>query len=467
MLHKFTLILAFCLISSNFSYSQAVYIRFSERDCINCNISIHAFMENSKDENLFKLVFPSNFKGKKFEKFNKIYFKDVIKSDAVVFSDELSEMANSVFDNKSGVFSVDEVTNEIIYALNSDDFALVSDKKGLLQSFSATSIILDYDKEGVSDTAIVKCNFDENKFVLLDPFFRTLYVANGKQIRDFDFNQISLTDLIQKAFTERQYKSYLENKNVLEDMGVNGIAIYEITYVNGLFYIHLGLPEIVKTQEGTRINYDVYRPSKYVIISEDDLFKGKIFNNIYTFDITNKDGFVYSIFDYHYKGEFYKINNSGENKLPNYLLSEFKIDKIKKEIVFEKYKDKLLNPFFEIKDTEDVVYPYYGYYDEIIFGGNTEFKTIIDVASAKMREIDVQGGNINQIWKNAENHYVVLVTRGDEFRLIEYAADWEVIKTERLYINGKVVSGLRFTKNNIYIISNKGVYSVSTAFFNL
>ncbi|WP_430612682.1 hypothetical protein [Flavobacterium sp. JP2137] len=457
-------------IATNMS-AQDMYIKISEKDCSSCYSALSSYVFNDSDDHDYKLLFPENYRGLRFEKFNKTHFNQKLDLKKVVFSDDLITKSEPYLGQLSGLFVLDNQTAELLLYLKSEDFTKLPDVHKRLKSFKSVQNKLNFDNKGISERVLTRYSLSENKLFYVDLLYKNLYIVDGDgKVREFDFTDLNLDQIVEKSMDQTDYAVYLKNKKFMESIGKKSIDLFNLLYYNHALYIDFVIPKITETTVDGTPNYGIYNILKMAILSEEDLFNNQFNANIYDIDYDNNDEYYYTTNSLVRADKLYKLNQfiyapTATTTPP--LISELKIDESKKQIVFEKYLEDLYALDFQkqadyntaqlINNIELEVF------DQFILLKNHPY--LIDVARKRTIQLEYQDPvdeeyTNHQVWRDKDDDYKMLISSKKGYSLYTYNKDFQFKKSTELHFS-RAVKNAYFTNDKLFLITDKGVYCTS------
>lgn len=462
------LIIFFFHITTN---AQEIYVRVSEKDCINCYIGFFSeLLDNSQPE--FKFLFPENIQGKHFDNFNQMYFQGKVSLDNVVFSDSLFQKTKQPLNALSGLVLMDK--GEVLMDFSSKE-ASKYDIDTLLGALSQTKKIFDFKEDGVSSRFSSVVDSEGENLLVIDDLFRKLYFLdeNGA-LKTIDLKDEAFQLVIQNTMEKTAYEFHKKNIGTLKRFKKNFPESFSAIIKNDSLYLRYFMPCIQEEKngglgirnelflskmpfEGTKINIENMINNTYLVRKDPQ-------KRYYpTFSFTAIYPHFYQINQMIYTQE--DLNN--KTRFP--LFIRYVFDEEKKEISFEGFSE-LKNFSFQQDTTlnsNDLIIDisFLNFADQILLKHKPY---AVDIEEGRKYKLDWDA-NMNdihypqtityenlQLWGNKSN-FVVLAKIKNEYFVKVYDKKWELIKKIAFPFNPNVVEKIRFTKENIYIFTENHI----------
>ncbi len=462
--------------------AQDMYVRVSENDCINCYAGFFDDLLSYSKPKDFKFLFPKNYQGKRFEMFNQMYLRGKLVPEQVVFSDSLFQMTKDKLNGLSGLVVI--YNGEILLSIPSDEVGQYQIKQ-ILTAISRTVQLLDLKEEGYSNNLAVDVSYSDGKILILDPLFRKIYFLgeNGED-KIVDLKSDIFQSVLQHFLTNTEYASHVKNRNQLKNLGKYFPESFVVYLKDSLIYLKYYMPYILKQNN----NLGVWNMPLLSVLParKTKLTAANIARNTYllvkpteysyypTRGFTAMENKLYSINQMIYTEEDVENNT----RFP--FLNKMSLDKDKKEIIFSNFSKGPKNFSFQEDPTLNskkmfMNISFLSLDDQILL---THFPFAVNINENKKYKLDWDAGlndyhfppTVNyeniQLWHKNDN-FVVLVKIKDSYFLKNYSENWELINKIELPFNPKMVKKIRFTKDNIYLLTENELLKMPNVFASL
>lgn len=460
----------FIFILSTSSFSQEVYFRVSENDCFNCYININQHILGKSD---IQFLFPESSKGRRFDEFNKRFFKNQIVKEKVIFSDSLYALTNQPLDDLSGLVFI--YNGNVVF---SQKGAHIDEEKlkifnNSVSSFTMTMNIRD---KGFSNRNLITADYGDNHLLITDFLFKKIYLINGDEHTEINFDAIDFLDIAKKSLNNVEYLDLEKNIDLMSRYGKNGIELVNATYSEGKFYISFYCPfisdgEIIDENGNKKEVFRIGNKPNYLVLKKEEINEQHVLKNIYSFDFESEQYF-YSLDELVQGNELFKLNQviyseeQFKKNTPYPLFTKFHIDAANKKITFDKYldnmdlldfqKDKDFNTFefinviSFISQDQTIVLKDFPYVIEPLSGLKKKLEWDEKVNKVSYPQ-DIKYRNL-QFWKYKDG-YRLLFQKKDEIVVKEYTNSWELKSQQPSMFNKKFIKQIYVTKKYIYIKS--------------
>ncbi|HLS31659.1 MAG TPA: hypothetical protein VK021_12445 [Flavobacteriaceae bacterium] len=466
-----------CFIKTTSVRAQEVYVRISPEDCINCNLSLFQDVINLSDTD-YKFLFPKKFEGKRFERFNELYFENKILNQSVVFSDSLYQQTQKPLNDRSGV--VGFFKDRIIFKAEMEEISN-NDLEEIFQSLRKVEMILDRDELGISSSATMEFNYQNPLGVITDIPFKTLFVINKKgEYKSIELNKDVYQKVIKKHSNPKEYDFHSSHLKELKSIGKFFPEYPRVKITDDKVFINYFLPIIKLVESDTTSHKGVYNLDILSItdFNNDEKIFRKIDNDLIvensylnpTRENVNQRFFPTNAFSF-YNDHLFRINqliynqedDEKDQSFP--LFSTYEIDKKEKIIKFDDYSDKLetldvqkdstLNSDEMIVELSFLSQKNSILFEVLPYAINLQTKNIYNLDwDQKMNNIHYQDYDINykqlQYW-SSEDNWRVLVMKKNAYYLNLYDAEWKLKENIPLFFHSKNIEDVRFTKDFIYL----------------
>lgn len=475
-------VLMFCLFTNKLS-SQELYIRVSENDCITCYVGFFEKLFKSNENQKVKFVFPGYYNEKRFDNFNKLYFKNKVKLSQTLFSDSLYNLPKKQLDNESGLFVT--YKGKVLYA----EKARIISKKNIeindfIENFKVEQFF-DFSMNGVSNRLMKAFSYYGKQKVIVDDLFRVLYYWD----KDENFTIVDLKDnnfniLLNKYLNKKTYASYLEYKDILVSSGKQYPESIIPIFKNDSLILSYYLPFIrlgVKEETGQKafIISNIALTS-IIDIQNNELNLSEIVNQSYLEETANEN-YVESIDYTIYKDKFYRINDvQKETNTEEFSLFTIRtIDDKNKRIKLGLATSTLES--FEFQKTmnvdKDIVTDVaFLSFDNSILLEKKPFAVDLDLSMTYKLDWDGSINNLDspsdldyrqcQFWNSESGVYHVLVKNKGFFSLKTYSKTWSLINETPLGFNNDFVKDIGFTKDSVYLFTENELIRMPNTFEN-
>ncbi|MGQ8867559.1 hypothetical protein [Myroides sp. TSA_177.3] len=465
-----SLLFLFIFIFSTSSFSQEVYFRVSENDCFNCYVNINQHIIGKSD---IQFLFPESSKGKRFDEFNKRFFKNQIIKEKVIFSDSLYALTNQPLDDLSGLVFI--YNGNVIF---SEKGAYIDEEK--LKRFNSSvlsfTMTLNIREKGFSNRNLIKADYNDDHLLITDFLFKKLYLIDGVENTEINFDAIDFLDIAKKSLKNVEYLDLEKNIDLMSRYGKNGIELVNVTYSEGKFYISLYCPfisddEIIDENGNKKEVFRIGNKPNYLVLKKEEFNERNVLKNIFSFDFENEQYF-YALDELVQGNSLLKLNQviySDEqfNKDQSYpLFTKFHIDAANKRITFDKYLDSMdlldfqkyknfntlefINVISFISQDQTIVLKDFPYVIEPLLGTKKKLEWDENVNKVSYPQ-DIKYKNL-QFWKS-NNGYSLLFQKEDEIVVKEYTNTWELKSQKPFMFNKAFIKQLYITKKYIYMKS--------------
>lgn len=475
------LVLAFFVYQS--TLAQKIYIRVSERECINCYAGFFSELIASPYKKDFKFLFPKNYKGKRFEQFNKLYFESKVTPDRAVFSDSLYDLTNKFSNDFSGIIYFHN--NQVISASNMTD--LISQKINFtdyIKSLTTVNSIAIFHEIGISNRLSIAVSYNANYFAIADFLFKNLFLwdFDGK-LTTLDFKDEAFQQLLKSNLTEEHFNSHQKYREELNKYGKKFPEPYSISFTDEQITVAYTVPYVFLKQEDRQEFHIMPLLSiSAIALPSKKLNVEQLIENSYIENRTQTE-YLLSMSLGSYNDNFYRINqlmynthDFAENKIFPFLTKlEKSSDSKNKNLVtkdlmgienFSFQQDTLLNKPFLM----DILF---SNIDSNVLLHNYPY--VVDIAQKKKHTLDWDS-NLNhyyyppkmtyeqlQFWQS-ENGFTILVKTTQQYLLKTYNHHWKLVQEKVLPFNILSVKNLRFTKASVYVFTENEVFTMANIF---
>ncbi|WP_430612173.1 hypothetical protein [Flavobacterium sp. JP2137] len=229
--------------------AQNIYIRVSERACINCYAGFFSELIASPYKDDFKFLFPKNYKGKRFEQFNELYFESKVTPDRAVFSDSLFDLTNKFLNDFSGIIYIrnnEVITSSSIADLNNQSINYTAYIESLI-TFNSLAV---FQEIGISNRLSIAVSYNSNYFAIADFLFKNLFLwdFNG-QLTTIDFKDEAFQQLLKNYLSEEHYHTHQKYREELNKYGKKFPEPYSISLTDEQITIAYAVPYVLLKQE--------------------------------------------------------------------------------------------------------------------------------------------------------------------------------------------------------------------------
>ncbi|MBB1140018.1 hypothetical protein [Myroides sp. WP-1] len=451
--------------------AQNVYLRISEKDCLNCYINIK---QATKDKKVTYL-FPENSKGNRFKIFNESFFDNAIDEKEVLFSDELYSKTSTVLNDLSGLVFI--YNNEILFSEKGTDFT-IEKVNCFFDAIHSFKKIGNLNTSGLSSRYTIRPDYFQSELIILDGMTQKLYCTADTIALKFDFQALNFDSIAKATLSEDDYQNFLNHKTILFNSGRRNINLVNLTSNKNKYYIGFFLPSILldrKLNEQGETNdiYTIRNNYNYFILDRKDLnFPEKIYNSIYTFDFQNEH-YYYTLDEALFTDKFYKLNqiiysDSIDNNTP--LFSAFRINSKKKRIEFQSYTDNISLFDFqkdEKLNTIEVIHSIqFSTFNNLLL--LQDFPYIVNLENGDKIKLDWESNDFPknrrcqnlQLWTTKDTN-TILFKDDNTFLLKKYTPEFKLISTDKLLFNTHT-KAVFFTEKYIYFLTEtENVYRIN------
>ena len=439
------------LIVSSFGFSQELYLRISDKDCVSCFVATHDIIQK---ENI-KILLPSNYQGRSFDNLNKLHFDNALSLSKVTFSDELFDLSSEFLGLESGLILLDD--KDVIYYLAVSKFMEVrklGDKVDKLLSIKKTNLA----DLGVSNRVAVSSSYTGNELFYFDTLYNLLFIVDkDNKVTEFDFNSINFESILKNTIGQELLDDL--NKYLLEKPSLKPLVRLQFNgfdFNNEKLIFNFSVPYIIKKDK----EYLVYREAYTCIISLEELLRGEFINSLYhyqedTAQDTYRSSSVIYFKDWLYKFNLYfKDHNKG---VDTPLLSKYSVEKKDKEIRFDGYIYNTHN--LDFQDYTDFDFDaqkylldinYFVYKDNILM---RKFPYALEIKQNNQLDYHLLKSDHNyQLYSGGDNYFIVH-KKDNSFFLDTYSKKWDFMESDKLHYNTGWITQLFFTKESIFLIT--------------
>lgn len=457
---------------------QEVFVRVSENDCVNCYTGFFSELIKNPHNKEFKFLFPENYKGKRFENFNKLYFQNKLSLDRVKFSDSLFEISKDPLNDLSGIilFYKNNLISSIgVESINNDKINVLDHLNSMVDS----SVLLNLQQEGVSERINIAASYNTNHFAVSDFMYRTLYFWNSqKTLSTIDFKDEGFQQILKDGILPDKYESHRKNRERLRKNGNEFPEVYSLSFSDNELVIGFAIPHIFlnKIEDGQEQYYTMPLLNfSFVPLASDDISVAKIIENSYIEDRSELE-YIIGLSSATFNKEIYRVNqlmynsNDFEKNRTFPLLNKLKVSNNKKEriLIYENVnglenfafqQDTLLNKHYLmdiqfVNQDQYILLNHYPYAIDLV--GKKKYKLDWDVMLNTHYYPTKTLYDQIQFWKTSGG-FNVLVKKDGLFYLKSYSENWKFVSEKTLPFNSQKTTNIRFTKKWVFLFTKEEI----------